>query len=405
MSRQPRVGIVGAGPAGLIAAIAAVRLGLDAIVFERMTSFRRVGGGLVVHSNGQRVLEALGLLQAFRGLAVPVRTMLVERPDGTRLSTFDYREKPVPHNSAAVLLRADLQAFLLEEAVTAGVQVNWNWRSTGVDLTPGLATLRFAGGGAVPFDAVVAADGIHSAVRESLGLAAKQRAPRRAYLRGVAELAATDDVVREVWGRDGRRFGVCPLPAGRSYFYCTAPLGRWQPTLRQDLPGWTDGWADFGPRVRAVVRSVADWGDVNYDEVHEVRLDRWWKGRAFVVGDAAHAMAPDLGQGANAAMVDALVLLRLLAPALHGGGDVAVVGPAYQSVRRHFVSDTQALAGQVGWLSNLVATPGMLLQKAVLGLGSGIPVLGQHARQLTCGFNPAEEPYLTPVATGARVEI
>jgi 2-polyprenyl-6-methoxyphenol hydroxylase-like FAD-dependent oxidoreductase len=63
-------------------------------------------------------------------------------------------------------------------------------------------------------------------------------------------------------------------------------------------------------------------------------------------------MAPDLGQGANAAMVDALVLLRLLAPALHDGGDVAVVGPAYQSVRRRFVSDTQALAGQVGWLSS-----------------------------------------------------
>jgi 2-polyprenyl-6-methoxyphenol hydroxylase-like FAD-dependent oxidoreductase len=89
-----------------------------------MTSFRRVGGGLVFHSNGQRVLEALGPLPVFRGLVVPVRTMLIERPDRTRLSTFDYREIPVPHNSAAVLLRADLLAFLLEEAVAAGVQVN-----------------------------------------------------------------------------------------------------------------------------------------------------------------------------------------------------------------------------------------------------------------------------------------
>ena len=144
----------------------------------------------------------------------------------------------MPHNSAAVLFRADLQAFLLDQAVAAGVQVSWNRRSTGVDLTAELATLRFADGRDEPFDAVVAADDIHSAVRRSLGLPAKQRALGRAYLRGVAELAATDDVAREVWGRDGRRlFELCPLPGGRSYFYCSAPLGRWQATLRCDLPG------------------------------------------------------------------------------------------------------------------------------------------------------------------------
>jgi 2-polyprenyl-6-methoxyphenol hydroxylase-like FAD-dependent oxidoreductase len=403
-SRRPRVGIVGAGPAGLTAAIAASRLGFESVVFERAAGFRRVGGGLVVHSNGQRVLEALGLLQGFRDLVMPVRTILVERPDGSRLSTFDYSEIPVPHNSAAVLLRADLQAFLLDHAVGAGVHVNWNRRCTGVDLTAGLATLRFGSGRDEAFDAVVAADGIHSAIRGSLGLPAKQRALGRAYLRGVAELAATEDVVREVWGRDGRRFGFCPLRGGRGYFYCSAPLGRWQATLRRDLAGWIDSWAKLGPRVQAVVRAVADWDEANYDDVREVRLDRWWKGRAFVVGDAAHVMAPDLGQGANAAMVDALVLLRLLAPALHGGGDVAVVGPVYQSMRRRFVSDTQELAGQVSWLTSLTGTRGMLLQKAVLGVGSAIPLLGEHARRLTCGFNPVEESYLSPIATNPPVQ-
>jgi hypothetical protein len=57
-----------------------------------------------------------------------------------------------------------------------------------------------------------------------------------------------------------------------------------------------------------------------------------------------------------------------------------VVGPAYQSVRRRFVSHTQALAGQVGWLSGLTATPGMLLQTAVLGLGPAVPFLGHRHR-------------------------
>lgn len=205
--RRPRVGIVGGGPAGLTAAIAAHRLGLEAVVFERTAGIRRV-------------------------------------------STFDYGQISVPHNSAAVVLRADLQAVLLDRALAAGVEVNWNRQCAGVELAPGLATLRFADGRGEAFDAVVAADGIHSVVRQSLCLQAKRRALGRAYLRGVAELALADDVVRGIWGRDGRRFRLCPLPGRRTYFYCSAPLGGWHATLRRDMPGWIDGWSEFGPRVQ-----------------------------------------------------------------------------------------------------------------------------------------------------------
>lgn len=75
-----------------------------------------------------------------------------------------------------------------------------------------------------------------------------------------------------------------------------------------------------------VFQSVADRHRVCFDELQEVQLDRWWRLPVFVVGHAVHAMTPNVGQGANAAMVDALALMQLLAPALRSGGDLEEVG-------------------------------------------------------------------------------
>jgi 2-polyprenyl-6-methoxyphenol hydroxylase-like FAD-dependent oxidoreductase len=134
-----------------------------------------------------------------------------------------------------------------------------------------------------------------------------------AYLRGVSECECDNAEVREIWGADGRRFGIAPLPEQRTYFYCWAPRGRWQQLRSEDLAAWIDGWRLYGPVVSNVLHHVRDWTDVNYDEPEQVRVTPWSSGRTFLIGDAAHAMTSNYGQGANAAMVDAVVLTTLLA--------------------------------------------------------------------------------------------
>jgi 2-polyprenyl-6-methoxyphenol hydroxylase-like FAD-dependent oxidoreductase len=107
--------IVGAGPAGLTAAIAAQR-GLKATVFERADVIARVvGGGIVVHSNGLRVLDRLGLLDSFKPMMMPCSTLTLQLGDGHVLVT-DYSALRIPHNYFAVVLRHQLHTFLLAAA-------------------------------------------------------------------------------------------------------------------------------------------------------------------------------------------------------------------------------------------------------------------------------------------------
>src|SRR5262245_22692352 len=99
-----RIAVVGAGPAGLTAAIAGRRLGLDVTVFEQAPNFERIGGGILVHSNGLRVLGALGLVDALEARGRTTAVLRVETAVGRVLSTFDYRKLDIPYNRAMICL-------------------------------------------------------------------------------------------------------------------------------------------------------------------------------------------------------------------------------------------------------------------------------------------------------------
>ena len=389
--KQARVAIVGAGPAGLTAALAARKLGLDVTVFEKTLDFERVGGGLLLHSNGLRVLEALSLLDLLRPVMRACSTLAVELPNGQRLSTFDYRKLKIPHNYCAVVMRYHLQEYLLSAVEWAGVPVLAGHRCTGLSYERGMACLRFANGKEHECDVVIACDGIHSAVRNAIGLQATRRADGQAYLRGIAERGLAEATIREIWGPDGRRFGMCPLPGDQTYVFCSVPVGGWRTILKNQLEFWIESWQMFGPEVAALMGAV-DWSQANYSEVQEIDLRRWWKLPVFVVGDAAHAMTPFMGQGANSAMVDALVLMRLLAPALQSGASLERVGRAYQGLRRPFVSRIQKSSRRLGLAGSWSSAPARHVRDTLMLLSRMITPRG--ALLLGAGYNRREERYL-----------
>jgi 2-polyprenyl-6-methoxyphenol hydroxylase-like FAD-dependent oxidoreductase len=330
-----RIAIVGAGPAGLTAALALRRLGLEVTVFEQAEDYERIGGGIVLHDNGQQVLQALGLLDSFRPHLQPCPVIAAELCGGRILGTAGFgRFSPPLRHLPAVVLRRQLQAHLLAGARAAGVEVRFGHRVVAASAAGDAAELRFAGGARERAGTVLACDGAGSATRASLRLPARHRRLRRAYLRGVADLGWQQPQIRELWYPDGRLFGTAPLPGARTYFYCTAPGGRWPQTLHGGLDAWIASWAGCHPTPPAILGAVQDWSRVNYDEPVEVQARQWSRTPVFLVGDAAHAMAPYLGQGANSALVDALVLSRLLAQELHGRDDLAAVGRRYAAIRR-----------------------------------------------------------------------
>ena len=391
--KKARIAIVGAGPAGLTAALAGRKLGLEVTVFEQALDFKRIGGGIAIQDNGQRVLQALDLLESFRPSMRQCPVAAVELSGGRRLITVNSQNSSAAHFPPAVVLRFELQDHLMAAAISRGVDLRFGHRCIGVSLDRDATTVRFVNGKEHEVDVVIACDGIHSRTRESAGLPARQKAIGRAYIRGVADGRPEESMIREIWGPDGRLFGIAPLPGDRVYFYCSVPLGDWQDILNDRLEEWIDSWKSYGPEARSILKAVSDWQQVNYDEIHEIKLDRWYRVPVFVVGDAAHAMTPYLGQGANSAMVDALVLMQLLARAIEADNGLEEVGRAYEALRKTFINRTQAMSRQQGNLASLRFTPARLVRNWLLPLAPRMNWLSHRSMLLASGYNPKEEAY------------
>jgi salicylate hydroxylase len=182
------IAIVGGGPAGLTAAIACGKLGLDVTVYEQTNIPQRVSGGVLLHSNGQRVLHALGLLTSFEEHMCRTPLLIAERPGGKRIGTFHYSRLNIPFNTGAVVMRHSLQEHLLDAAIRAGAQMQFGHRCVGLSETPDGVRLKFQDGREVTHRVVVACDGVHSAVRPSVDIPVHKVNLQEAWVRGVAEI-------------------------------------------------------------------------------------------------------------------------------------------------------------------------------------------------------------------------
>ncbi|MFE9629462.1 FAD-dependent oxidoreductase [Streptomyces sp. NPDC006463] len=357
--------VVGAGIGGLTAAIALHRRGWHVTVCERAPEPSVTGAGIGLAPNALRALDAIGVDAArAAGSAVPT-AMGVRRSNGQWLTRTDTADMAARYGMAPIAvprpaLTAALAATLPPEALRYGTEV------TAVDDDAGRPTVRTAGGPDLPADLVVAADGIHSPLRRAYF-------PAHPGLHYIGETAWRTIVdapdlripdMSETWGR-GERFGVTPLSDGRLYLYATAivPAGTRSADPRTELRHRFGSWHDPIPALLDRV-SRLDPADVLRNDLYDLAapLPRLHHGRIAWLGDAAHAMAPNLGQGGCQAIEDAVVLAHLL-PAGDGGGTdggdgdgtdlVPAALDAYTAARRDRTDAVRVRARRVGRLGAL----------------------------------------------------
>jgi salicylate hydroxylase len=336
----PHVLIAGAGIGGLTAALALLKAGVDVDVYERAPELGEVGAGLHVSPNGSRVLFALGLREPLERAAARPKERVIRlwnTGEGWNLPGQDEGASERYGSPYLLLHRADLHAALVD-AVHAAKRdaIHVACSVTDFEDEGSAIRARLADGREVRGNVLVGADGIRSTIRHKLLGPDRPRFTGAIYWRGLVPIERVPIRARTSsagWMGPNNYITIYPVRAGTLLnFNGSAPRSDWQTEswtergakseIEADYAGWHD-------EVQAIIRNIDipyKWGSFLRDP-----LPQWTRGCVTLLGDACHPMLASLGQGANMAIEDGLMLARALGT---DRADLAAALQRYEAVRR-----------------------------------------------------------------------
>jgi len=317
-----RVAVIGAGLGGLTAALALARAGIPVLVFEQAPALAEVGAGITISPNAGRVLDHLGLGEAVRALGVLPGTQHVrDLKTGRTLRTLARDEALEDRHGAPYrhLHRADLHA-LLAGALAQEAPGSLRLGHRLVAVSPG-GEMRFENGAVEAADVVVGADGVRSVVRDCLFQTAPPVFTGQVAWRGLVPAEALPEPARSeppgIHVGPGRLVLRYPLRGGRLVNYAVfVERAGWEEeswSIRSRPSELLAHLPAACPGVVQLVEATPEGSLFKWALFAREPLSSWRAGRVTLLGDAAHAMLPFLGQGAATAIEDGMVLARALA--------------------------------------------------------------------------------------------
>lgn len=319
-----RIAIAGCGIAGLASAAGLARAGHDVTVYERFAEARPLGAGLLLQPSGLNALRRMGLEAEALEAGARIERLYGRTPSGRRVMDLRYAEAKAGEYGVGIH-RASLFGLLHTAALDAGVRIETGAEITGLTGTdhPGF---RLADGSETPLaDLAVIADGAHSALRRAVCPKARDKL----YPWGAVWAVLEDPNGRwtkaaelaQVYHRCEVMIGILPVGRDPQFPDRAASVSLFWSLRPDEEPAWrSEGPAAFRERLETYWPESADLlaetglSAFSLATYRDVRCSRWHTGNVVLIGDAAHGTSPQLGQGANLALGDAVALAEAVGP-------------------------------------------------------------------------------------------
>lgn len=335
-----RIGIIGCGVAGQAAAIALSRDGHAATVVERFARAQPLGAGLLLQPSGLAVLERLGLRADAERWGAPVLALDGRTIAGRRVLALDY----LPGAHGLGISRSALFDILHGTLERSGAEIVLGFEVNAIE-NPSAPVLCAQDGRRLgPFDLVLDCAGAHDRLREAWSK------PGDAPLYPWGALwapcpdrsGAFQSALRQVYARAHTMIGILPIGRipGAAFdgphvaFFWSLEHARYDDVRKEGLDALKAKVLAAWPAARPILDEIRRFEDLSLATYRDVRTRRWVHGRTVMLGDCAHGTSPQLGQGANLALIDALTL----ASALRGARDIDLALARYQRLRRAHVA-------------------------------------------------------------------
>jgi 2-polyprenyl-6-methoxyphenol hydroxylase-like FAD-dependent oxidoreductase len=332
-----RIGIIGCGVAGQAAAIELSRDGHAVTIFERFAEARPIGAGLLLQPSGLEVLDRLGAREDAERWGARIQALDGRTVRGRRVLDLDYGRQ---HGLG--IHRGALFSLLHERVKQSGVALELDFDVASIEQTGAPVLVSKQNRRAGPFDLVLDCAGAHDTVRQ--GLHGRLTAPL--YPWGCLWCAVPDregvwtERLRQRYGGAHTMMGV--LPIGRApgaderhvAWFWSLPLSEYDAQKAAELDALKQRARNAWPEIARLLDEVTSFDQLALATYRDVIMRPWVDGRVLVMGDAAHGTSPQLGQGANLALIDAITI----AHCLRKSPDVPEALANYEHMRRPHIA-------------------------------------------------------------------